>query len=127
MKIKLTNQQITDLYAGLQNLRLGGQLQPQVSLGYALVKDEITLKPLNDNIVETLEKMALRHGSRKSDGTVQVDQDYIEIVNAELAKYGEEVQEIDLATIPYTSLADFYLPLDVVYILYPLIEDNDEV
>lgn len=123
----LTNQQIVDIYETIQRMRTAGIEPLPISISFAFIKNAIVLEPLYEAIVTTRNDMAMKHGSRNPDNSITIEPDYIEQVGKDLQELSALTIEIDITPIPLAAINNLSFPFDVIYKLYPLIDDNGEV
>lgn len=122
----LTNQELTTVYETIQSLRQADTQALPVKIGFTIVKDANLLEPIYNAVISTRDEIALRYGTNDGTGTVNIPPEYVETASKELQDLSECKSEVDLTLIPLAAISDLSLPLDSIYGLYPIIDENGE-
>lgn len=122
----LTNQEITTVYESIQSLRQVGTQALPVKIGFTIVKDANLIEPIYKAAISMRDEIALRYGTNDGTGTVNISPEHLETVTKELQDLSECTTEVDLTLIPLAAISDLSLPLDLIYGLYPIIDENGE-
>ena len=125
MITKLTNQEIVNIYEGIQKLRETQVDALPVKVGFSLIKDMNILQPLYSAVITTRDEVALRYGENDN-GVVHIPDEFLEKVNTELQELGSLESEVDISYIPLAAISNLSFPLDIIYSIYPIIEENGE-
>lgn len=121
----LTNQEIVNIYEGIQRLREASVDALPVKVGFTLVKDANILQPLYDAVISMRDTVALKYGENDN-GVVTIPPEFLEQANAELQELGSVENEVDVSYIPLAAISNLSLPLDIIYNIYPIIDENGE-
>lgn len=121
--MKLTNEQIINIYEGIKHLREAGQQQLPTLLVYSLIKDLKLLEPLVEVVITARDEILQAYGNENEEGTVIIPQEKIAEAQVELDRLSKIENEIsNLDRIPLSSIATLTLSFDDLYLIYPVID-----
>ena len=136
----LKNDDILLIYDTLQRLIDNKEFKSNISIGYIMIKNKITLEPLVNAIYDMRRDIALEYSiGEEENGNVKIPKEKAEEVTQKLKELMDIENEVDLIQISIDSLKNAELTLEdtmgLMYMLKPFeledltddIDDIDEV
>ncbi len=118
--MKLTNEQVLQLYEGIKELR---ELPLTATTSFQVAKTEIALEKFYEIIQNVRDELIKNNGEAKEDGTYQIAPDKIDFVNQSLKELLDTTSDYDLAPLSLDWFADFKITPKIIKALLPIIKE----
>ena len=122
--MKLTNNQVIQLYDGLTDLREHRSEALPIKISFPIIKNLKLLEPLYTSIKTAYNDLIMKYGEPNEKGEIFVGKDNIAIVNEELNTLGQIENTVDLDKIPLSSLENLSFSLKDMDTMYVMIDSE---